>query len=79
METKQRFEMSEAQLAKIMDACRPVPYMVFGSMEPRSPQERANIAWTNLGAEMGFDSATVEPCGEGDRVFMAVPVVDQST
>lgn len=70
---RREYEMTPAQLDRILDACRPVPYMVFGGIEPRSPQENANDAWCDLGREMGFDGMTVQPTGRGDRFFTAEP------
>jgi hypothetical protein len=75
MERKE-YEMTEADLAEILEACKPVPYMVFGGRPPRSPQENANDAWQELGRRMGFDYMTVEPTGKGDRFFSAVPNTD---
>ena len=72
MERKE-YEMTQADLDKILDACKPVPYMVFGGIPPRSPQENANDAWAELGQRMGFDHMTVQPTGRGDRFFFAVP------
>lgn len=72
---RKEFEMTEVQLAKLLDACEPVPYMVFDGMAPRSPQENANAAWRELGREMGFDSTSVKPVpGKGTRFFTATPV-----
>lgn len=68
---KKRFEMTQEQLDKILDACKPVPYMVIGGVQPRTPQENANDAWKALGEEMGFKYMTVEPCGPDQKVFMA--------
>ena len=65
------FEMTEDDLAALMEASKPVPYMVFGGQEPRSPQENANAAWKKLGDKMGFDHMTVEPTGQGNRFFSA--------
>jgi hypothetical protein len=75
MYPRTNYEMTPADLAKILDACKPVPYMVFGGMPPRSQQENANAAWAELGARMGFDPMTVQPDsnGRGDRFFTAVP------
>lgn len=70
---KTDYEMTEVDLAKIMDACKPVPYLVMGGIPPRSPQENANAAWVELGTRMGFDPMTVEPTGKGDRFFRATP------
>jgi hypothetical protein len=57
---RKEFEMTAEQEAKLLEACKPVPYMVIGGMEPRSPQENANDAWCALGREMGFDGMSVE-------------------
>ncbi len=70
---RKEFEMTDEQHKKLMSACRPVPYIVFGGVEPRGPQENANDAWATLGNEMGFKPMTVEPVhGKGERFFTAV-------
>ena len=67
-------EMTEAQLKALLDACKPVPYMVFGGVPPRSPQENANSAWAALGRTLGFKPMTVQPvAGKGQRFFTAEP------
>jgi hypothetical protein len=67
------FEMSEQQLAAILDACRPVPMIMLQCGAPSSPQENANRAWAALGYELGFDSMSVEPVSnKGDRFFTAI-------
>ena len=66
------FEMTQDQFDKLLDACKPVLYMVFGGMPPRSPQENANAAWKQLGDELGFESLSVRPNGKGDRCFSAI-------
>jgi hypothetical protein len=73
------YEMSEEQLVKLIDACKPVPYMVIGGVEPRSPQENANDAWRALGKEMGFDHMSVRPIdGKPPRFFTAIPSETES-
>ncbi len=67
------YEMTQAQLDKILEACRSVPLIALQCGMPRSPQERANDAWEELGNEMGFDHMTVAPTGRGDRFFTATP------
>ena len=68
---RKEYEMTQAQLDRILDACKPVPYIVVGGIEPSSPQENANHAWGALGKEMGFDHMSVRPNGKGDRFFTA--------
>jgi hypothetical protein len=70
---RKEYEMTAEQEAKLLEACKPVPYMVIGGMEPRSPQENANDAWCALGRELGFDGMSVEPSSKGQRFFTAVP------
>ncbi|MFA5408404.1 MAG: hypothetical protein WC343_06505 [Bacilli bacterium] len=68
------YEMTEAELEELLDACKPVPYMVIGGCVPSSPQENANRAWQKLGDKHGFDYMTVRPIqGKGTRFFSAVP------
>ncbi len=74
MSTRVEYEMSKEDLAYLQSASQPVPYMVFGGMEPRGPQENANQAWAALGAKMGFDSKTARPIpGKPRTFFSAMP------
>jgi len=70
---RKEYEMEEADLNKILDASKPVQYIIFGGKPPRSPQENANNAWAELGHRMGFDHMTVQPTSKGDRFFTAIP------
>lgn len=74
MSARESYRMSEEQHARLLDACKPVPYMIVGGMAPRSPQENANDAWRALGREMGFDWRTVKPAGADSRDFTAEPL-----
>ena len=69
--TRKNFEMSHEQLDALMDACKPRPLITLQCGTPASAQELANAAWAALGDEMGFDSMTVQPTGEGERFFSA--------
>ena len=61
-------------VAELMDACKPVRYMIADGTAPSSPQENANRAWKRLGEEMGFEYMTVTPLlDKGDRFFLALP------
>lgn len=70
-----KYEMTEDDLNTILEACKPVPYLVANGSAPRSPQENANAAWADLGRKMGFDPMTVRPTGQGNRFFYAEPTV----
>ena len=74
MYPRTNYEMTEEDLEKILDACKPVPCMMIGDYAPSSPQENANKAWKALGKKMGFDYETVRPIdGKGQVCFSAVP------
>lgn len=66
--------MTEADLETILDSCKPVPMIMLQCGLRDGPQERANDAWSALGAKMGFDYQTVQPRdGMGMRYFTAIP------
>lgn len=72
----QEFEMSEEDLATLMDACKPTPAMWGSGGVPlfSTPQENANNAWARLGEKLGFRSMTVRPIsGKDQRFFIAEP------
>ena len=70
--SRKEYEMTDAQMAKLMEASKPVPYMVIGGHLPTSPQENANRAWQYLGDELGFDVMTVKPVhGKANTFFTA--------
>lgn len=74
MYPRTEYEMTEDDLAELMEACKPVPAMMIGGYMPDSPQENANRAWQRLGEKMGFDSMSVQPiAGKGTRFFTAIP------
>ena len=77
---RRNFEMTEADLANLLDACKPVRYMVVGGIPPRSPQENANDAWRALGQKMGFEWDTVQPrAGMNNRHFTAEALNEKET
>lgn len=74
---RQEFEMTAEDLADLMEACKPVPYIAAHCGDVPSPQGNANLAWARLGDKMGFDPTTVAPSRMGpdsERFFTAVPV-----
>lgn len=76
MYPRTNYEMTEADLKTLLEACQPTPAMwgSGGAQMFSTPQENANRAWANIGKKMGFDSTTVEPRqGMGVRFFTAVP------
>lgn len=75
MSERREYEMTEADLAALLDASKPVPLIALNAGMPPSPQERANRAWQQLGWKMGFNYLTVKPtAGKGQRFFTAEPL-----
>lgn len=69
---RKEFEITDEELKELLDACKPVPYIVVGGVIPRSPQENANDAWQRLGTKRGFRFLTVKPiAGKGMKFFTA--------
>lgn len=79
--SRKMFEMTTAQKDKLLEAMKPVPYMIMGGLPPPSLQAMANAAWERLGAELGFDHMSVLPSDKGQLFFTAIPkaadVVDE--
>lgn len=75
------YEMTQADLDAIREACKPIPVMFLSGGTPMggSPQERANAAWQALGRKMGFDHMSVRPIdGKGILHFTAVPTENET-
>lgn len=73
MERKE-YEMTEEQLATLLEACQPTSCVMIGGYVPPTPQENANDAWRKLGQELGFEWTTVEPVhGKSNKFFTAIP------
>jgi len=72
MYPRTEYEMTQADMDAILDACKPTPVMMIGGSMGSSPQDNANRAWAALGEKMGFDGMTVQP-GKSKFHFTAVP------
>ena len=76
---RSEYEMTEAQLEKLLDAGKPTMCIKIGTWSPSTPQENANAAWGSLGREMGFRSLTAKPVpGKGDRFHKLRRFPDQT-
>jgi len=79
MYPRTNYEMTQADLESLFEAMKPVPMIMLQCGPGRSQQDRANDAWKALGDRMGFDHMTVQPTGQGDRFFSAVPNESEET
>lgn len=69
------YELADTEYQELLDASKPVPYMVFCGMEPTSPRERAERIWQRLSKERGIDWRTIGPSQKADRkCFRAKPL-----
>jgi len=73
MTERRNFTLTDDQYERLLNASRPVPYMIISGMEPATPQQNANDAWRAFGVELGFDWETVQKVGSDLRTFSAVP------
>jgi hypothetical protein len=75
MTQRKQFVLTPEQIGNLIEASKPVPYLVMGGVAPTSPQENANAAWAILGEEMGFNHMTARPVRgkKWQSVFTAVP------
>ena len=71
---RREYELTEEQLASLLDACKPVTCMKVGNYSPRSPQENANSAWEAMGKELGFRHMTVKPVSSKGQCFFTAEV-----
>lgn len=75
MTDRREYEMSEADMAALLEACKPVQLIAIHAGPISSPQENANRAWQRLGHKLGFNYLTVRKVpGKGERVFSAEPL-----
>ena len=61
------YRMTDDELNMLMNASKPVPYLVFGGIEPRSPRDNAMDVWRTVAARVGCDVDSIEPAETGDN------------
>lgn len=71
---RKEFKLTEDELKEILNASKPVPYMVFGGRGPMSPQEKANIVWRSLAKKYGFKLMTVKPVPDKSQGYFTAEV-----
>ncbi len=75
-EATREFEMTDEDLAILLDASKPTSamYLIGGTTMASTPQENANSAWQRLGEKLDFKHMTVRPVpGKGQKFFTAEP------
>lgn len=74
-----QFTITEEEMQRVLEASKPVPYMVFGGMEPMPPQERANRAWQSIGEAHGVEWMSIRPVNEATRLMSGTECTDVAT
>lgn len=70
-----KYRLTDEELNHLLEASKPVPYMVFGGVEPRSPQDNVMDVWKQVANRVGCDVGSIEGAGTGDqRDFVARPL-----
>ena len=72
---RKEFELTEEQFNRILEASKPVPYIMAQCGEPSSPQENANRAWKTIAKELGFAWDSVEPLRSKGERFITAEVI----
>ena len=62
-----RYRLTDEQFKKLMDASKPVRYMVFGGREPSTPRENAENCWRTIAEEIGCQYDTIKDARTGDQ------------
>ena len=69
------YRMTDDEHARLIDACKPVPYMVFGGIAPESPTTKALRVWGEIAKRVGCVANTIGPSDTGDdRDFTGEPL-----
>lgn len=72
---KQKYRLSDEELNQVLNASKPVTYIVIGGIPPSSPQENANAVWKSLASKHSFVWDSCEDAGTGDQHdFLAEPL-----
>ncbi len=67
------YKLTEDEFAQLMEASKPVPYMVIGGVEPQSPRDKSMRIWERVAARVGCDMNSIQPNGADPRDFKANP------
>ena len=70
-----KYRMTDEEYNDLLEACKPVPYMVFGGVPPERPTDKAMRVWDRIAKRVGCIQSTIDSAGTGDdRDFVAMPI-----
>lgn len=61
------YRLTDEELKELLEASKPVPYMVIGGREPRSPRENVMDVWKKIAKDKGCDVDSIDSAGTGDQ------------
>lgn len=74
-EGMKQYRMTDDEYNELVEACKPLVYIVAGSSELISPEKRAMIVWEKIAARVGCEVITIDSAGTGDEHdFIGVPI-----
>lgn len=69
------YRLTHEELAEIIEASKPVPYMVIGGVEPQSPRDKVMAIWRRVAERVGCDVDSIDKGTTGDlHDFIARPI-----
>jgi len=73
-----QYTMTDSEYTELMEACKPVPYLIVGGRKPSSPRENAMHVWAKIAARVGCDCNSIAPANTGNNHdFMGEPLQKQ--
>lgn len=69
-----KYQLTSDQVDRLAAASLPTPAVTIGGAVMPTAQDRANAEWQAIGAEVGFDWATVTDLDPFTHRFTAVPL-----
>jgi hypothetical protein len=69
------YELTEKEFQELVDASKPVPYIIVGGRAPMSPYERAMLVWDKVAKRVNCERDTIEAYDKNNlRMFKAMPL-----
>ena len=62
-----RYRMTDEELGRLKEACKPVTYIVVGGVPPVSPRTKAMRVWADVARRVGCIRSTINLASTGDE------------
>lgn len=71
---KKRFRLTQDEWDEIMEAGRPIAFLIAGGTEPASPQERMRPIWQRIADREGVVMQSIAPYGNDPLDVQGTPL-----